>query len=102
MRWSRSFSSMYTCCCSHFNALEILFSVFMVGSLRSMSDPNNGIVVHVAKSQHRIDWTGAKVVRSVQGYWERRTMEAIEIKRSKCSMTVEPSIRSNLVPPPHL
>ena len=32
------------------------------------SDPNNGIAVHVAKSQHRIDWAEAKVLRSVQGY----------------------------------
>ena len=46
------------------------------------SDPNNGIAVHVAKSQHSIDWSGARMVRSVQGYWERRTMEAIEIKSS--------------------
>ena len=45
------------------------------------SDPNNGIVVYVAKSHHSIDWKEAMVVKSVQGYWERRTMEAIEIKR---------------------
>ena len=36
-----------------------------------ISDPNNGIVVHVAKSQHSIDWPGAEVVRTVQGYWEQ-------------------------------
>ena len=51
-----------------------------------MSDSNNGIAVHVAKSQHSIDWPGAKVVRTVQGYWEWRTMDAIEIRRSKKSM----------------
>ena len=54
-----------------------------------MSDPNNGIAVHVAKSQHSIDWPGAKVMRTVQGYWERRTMEAIEIRRSKRSMNLD-------------
>ena len=54
-----------------------------------MSDPNNGIAVHVAKSQHSIDWSGARVVRSVQGYWERRTVEAIEIKKSKSSMNLD-------------
>ena len=53
------------------------------------SDPNNGIAVHVAKSQHSIDWSGARVVRSVQGYWESRTMEAIEIKKSKSSMNLD-------------
>ena len=46
-----------------------------------MSDPNNGIAPHMAKSQHSTDWTEAKVVKSVQGYWEKRTMEAIKIKR---------------------
>ena len=53
------------------------------------SDPSNGIAVHVAKSQHSIDWSGARVVRSVQGYWERRTIEAIEIKKSKSSMNLD-------------
>ena len=52
------------------------------------SDPNNGIVVDVAKSQHSIAWTGAKVVKPVQGYLER-IMEAIEIKRSKSSMNLD-------------
>ena len=54
-----------------------------------MSDPNNGIAVHVAKNQHSIDWPGAKVMRTVQGYWERRIMEAIEIRRSKRSMNLD-------------
>ena len=40
----------------------------------------NGIVVHIAKSHHRNDWKEARMVNSVQGYWERRTMEAIKIK----------------------
>ena len=53
------------------------------------SDPNNGIAVHVAKSHHSIDWKEARVVKSVQGYWERRTMEAIEIKKSKSSMNLD-------------
>ena len=54
-----------------------------------MSDPNNGIAVHVAKTQHSIDWSGAKVVRITQGYWERGTMEAIEIRRSRRSMNLD-------------
>ena len=53
------------------------------------SDPNNGIAVHVAKSQHSVDLTEARVVKSVQGYWERRTIEAIVIKRSKSSMDLD-------------
>ena len=53
------------------------------------SDHNNGIAVHVAKSHHSIDWEKARVVQSVQGYWERRTMEAIEIKKSKSSMNLD-------------
>ena len=54
-----------------------------------MSDPNNGIAAHVAKTQHSIDWSGAKVVRIAQGYWERRTLEAIEINRSRISTNLD-------------
>ena len=39
-------------------------------------DVNNGIVVHVAKNEHSIDWGNARVVRSVRGYWERRATES--------------------------
>ena len=42
----------------------------------------------VAKSQHSIVWSGARVVKSVEGYWER-TVEAIEIRRSKSSMNLD-------------
>ena len=52
------------------------------------SDPKNGIAVHVVNSQHKINWTDTKVVKSVQDYWERM-MKALEIKRSKCSMNLD-------------
>ena len=39
------------------------------------SDVNNGIAVHVANTSHSIDWQNARVVKTVPGYWERRTME---------------------------
>ena len=54
-----------------------------------MSDHNNGIMVHVVESQHSIDWSGARVVKSMEEYWERRTVEAIEIRRSKSSMNLD-------------
>ena len=73
------------------------------------SNPNNSIVVHVEKSQNSIDWSGARVVKSVKGYWERRAVEAIEIRRSKSSMNQDkglllpslwnPVFRSNLTSP---
>ena len=48
------------------------------------SDHNNSIAVHVAESHHSIDSAEARLVRSGQGYWEKRlTMETIQIKRSK-------------------
>ena len=48
------------------------------------SDPNNGIAVPVAQSHHSIDWAEVQLVRSGQGYWEKRlTMETIQIKRSE-------------------
>ena len=57
------------------------------------SDPNNGIAVHVAKSEHRINWTEAKVVKSVQGYWERRTIEAIKMKKSGSTMNLDQGLQ---------
>ena len=57
------------------------------------SDPNNGIAVHVAKSDHRINWTEAKVVKSVRGYWERRTMEAIKIRKSGSTMNLDQGLQ---------
>ena len=44
-------------------------------------DPKNGIAVHVQKSQHTIDWGAARVQATAIGYWNRRTMEAIQIRR---------------------
>ena len=41
-------------------------------------EPRNGIVVHTHQSQHIINWDGAKMKRSVSGYW-KRTTEAIHI-----------------------
>ena len=49
------------------------------------SDVNNGIAVHVAKNEHRIEWGNARVVRSVRGYCERRATEAIRIRYCKNS-----------------
>ena len=50
------------------------------------NNPKNGIAVNVVESLHSIDWSG---VKSVEGYWERRTVEAIEIRRSKSSMNLD-------------
>ena len=53
------------------------------------SDVNNGIAVHVANTNHGIDWTNARVVKTVPGYWERRTTEAILIKKSQKPMNLD-------------
>ena len=53
------------------------------------SDVNNGIAMHVANTNHSIDWANAKVVKTVPGYWERRTTEAILIKGSQDPMNLD-------------
>ena len=53
------------------------------------SDVNNGIAMHVANTNHSIDWVNARVVKTVPGYWERRTTEAILIKKSQTSMNLD-------------
>ena len=50
---------------------------------------NNGIVVHVANTNHGIDWTNAMVVKTLPGYWERRTTELILIKKSQEPMNLD-------------
>ena len=44
-------------------------------------DPKNGIAVHVQKTNHCINWEGATVQRRAEGFWLRRTVEAIQIKK---------------------
>ena len=44
-------------------------------------DPKNGIAVHVQRTQHSIDWGAARVLTTAIRYWNRRTMEAIHIRR---------------------
>ena len=50
--------------------LEDPYGRTQTGRAVQKSDPNNGIAVHVAKSHHSIDWKEARVVKSVQGYWD--------------------------------
>ena len=53
-------------------------------------DVNNGVVAHVHKEDHQIDWEGTKVVRQQELYWKRRMMEAIQIHRcSRMSMNLD-------------
>ncbi len=49
----------------------------------------NRIAVHVQRSQHAIDWEAAKVQATATGYWNRRTMEAIYIKKKTQSMNLD-------------
>ena len=56
------------------------------------SDVNNGIAMHVANTKHSTDWANAKVVKTVPGYWERRTTEAILIKGSQDPMNLDNSL----------
>ena len=69
---------------------------------------NNGIAVHVQDSNHTIDWKGATVEKRVSGYWQRRTEEAIEIRRMNPNMNLDrglllPKVWTPILnqPPPH-
>ena len=52
-------------------------------------DPKNGIAVHTQKFQHSIDWEGVKVQATATGHWNRRTMEAIHIRKKGNSMNLD-------------
>ena len=66
---------------------------------RAQTGPCNRVIptmalrsTYIAKSHCSIDWKEARMIKSVQGYWERRTMEAIEIKKSRSSMNLDRGI----------
>ena len=51
--------------------------------------PRNGIAVHSHKQSHALNWNSAIVKKSVNGYWQRRIMEAIHIKHSGESVNLD-------------
>ena len=52
-------------------------------------DEKNGIAVHANKFNHSVDWESARVLRIAQGYWNRRTLEAIQIQRTICPINLD-------------
>ena len=44
-------------------------------------DEWNGIAVHVYQLQHQSDWESARVRMTAHRYWNRGTLEAIQIQR---------------------
>ena len=60
-------------------------------------DPKNSIVVHVQKTNHRINWEGATVQRRVKGFWLRRTVESIQIRKATPNMNLDSGLLLPLV-----
>ena len=52
-------------------------------------DERNGIAVHVHQLQHSIDWESARVRMTARGYWNRRTLEAIQIRSEQRTMNLD-------------
>ena len=52
-------------------------------------DERNGIAVHVHQLQHSIDWESARVWMTARRYWNRRTLEAIQIRREHRIMNLD-------------
>ena len=52
-------------------------------------DEKNGIAVHANKFNHSIDWESAGILSTAQGYWNRRTLEAIQIRRTARPMNLD-------------
>ena len=70
-------------------AFSSMYSMNKFAIMGERGVPKNGIAVHVQKSQHTIDWGAARVQATAIGYWNRRTMEAIQIRRRKQSMNLD-------------
>ena len=52
-------------------------------------DPKNNIAVHVQKTDHRINSEDATVRRRAEGFWVRRTVEAIQIRKPTANMSLD-------------
>ena len=52
-------------------------------------DSRNGIAVYVQTTEHGINWEGASVRWKGTGFWQRRTAEAIHIRRSNPTMNLD-------------
>ena len=52
-------------------------------------DVQNGIAVHVQRHQHSINWESARVCATAKGYWDRRTLEAIQTRKEPQSMKLD-------------
>ena len=52
-------------------------------------DVQNGIAVHVQRFHHSINWESARVCASASGYWYRRTLEAIQIRKEPHTMNLD-------------
>ena len=73
-------------------------------------DPKNDIAVHARKTDHHINWEGATVRRKAKGFWLRRTVEAIQIRKATPNMNLDsgllllmvwnPILPHKLPPPP--
>ena len=51
-------------------------------------DPKNNIAVHVHKTNHHINWEGSTVQRRAKGFWLRRNVEAIQIRKATPNMNL--------------
>ena len=52
-------------------------------------DPKNGTAVHVQKTNHCIKWESATVQRRAEGFWLRRTVEAIQSRKATPNMNLD-------------
>ena len=55
-------------------------------------DPKNSIAVNFQKTNHCINWDGATVQRRTQRFWQRRTVEANQIRKSIPNMNLDSSL----------
>ena len=61
----------------------------------------NGIAVHVQNTNHCINWEGITVQRRAAGFWQRRTVEAIQM-RTTPNMNLDSELHPGPTPPTSL
>ena len=50
---------------------------------------NNGIVAHAWNNEHHVDWEAAKVRANEEHLWKRKVLEAITIRQTKDTSSLD-------------
>ena len=74
-------------------AQEMEVNIYCLTVIYKQDGPRTAcIAVHVQKTNHCINWDGTTIQRRAEWLWQRRTVEAIQIRNSIPTMNLDSSL----------